>query len=118
MSDLDAGQLAEDIVNKLRTILASDAPKLAHLGVDSVTRLAKHARMIARGWEAGELTDDERDWFLAALARLAADFVRNIVLNTLLTIERAWNAVVGTLWSALRAATGLSGLPLPAIPQS
>lgn len=116
MAAIDVDELASDILQALRVILAEDVPKLAELGVERSRRLAQMADMIAGQWNAGRLTEEDRDWFLDDLARLAADFARTIALKTLLTVERAWNAVAGALWSALRAAVGVAGLPIPAMP--
>ena len=116
MPAINMEDLSGDILAALRAILAEDVLKLAGLGVDRSRRLAQTADMITEQWNAGKLTVEDRDWFLDDLARLAADFARTIAFETLLTVERAWNAVVGVLWTALRAATGVAGLPIPAMP--
>lgn len=113
---IDVDGLAGDILSALRAILGEDAPKLAQLGAERASRLARQADWIAGATLDGTLNEEDRDWFLDDLARMAVDFARTLALHTLLTIERAWNAVVGTLWSALRGALGIAGLPLPALP--
>lgn len=116
MAAINVEELAGDILKALRAILAEDVPKLAELGVERSRRLAQMADMIAGQWNRGELSEEDRDWFLDDLARMSADFARTIALETLLTVERAWNAVAGVIWTALRAAIGVAGLPVPAIP--
>jgi hypothetical protein len=115
--DVDA--LGGQIIQALNDSLQGDITVFVAFSERQARGLATQAAWIAEATLTGELTAEDRQWFLDNLEQLAANFARTCAALTLLTIQKAWNAIVGTLWNAINgavgAATGLV-LPVPATP--
>jgi hypothetical protein len=115
----DVEALGGQILKALNDSLQGDIAVFVAFSERQARGLAKQAAWIAEATLAGELTAEDREWFLGNLEELAANFARTCAALTLLTIQKAWNAIVGTLWNAINgaisAATGIV-LPVPAAP--
>jgi hypothetical protein len=115
----DVDQLGAKIINALNESLEGDIMVFVAFADRQARGLAKQAAWIAEATLNGELTAEDREWFLENLKELSTNFARTVVALTLLTIEKAWNAIVGTLWEAINgtisAAIGIV-LPVPAPP--
>ena len=112
--DIDALKTA--IIGKLRDIAQSDID--AHIDfVEKQTKgLATQSAWIARARLEGELDEDDLDFFLEDLRKLSESFVKVVIGLTIITIEKAWNAVVNTLWEAIGGAID-SVLTIPGVPK-
>ncbi len=109
----DLGQLATDIKDAVSGVLQKDITLVTGFSQTQVEQMAKQAAWIAEGTAKGELSDGLRDFFLRDLARIAENFVKVLQGLALLTIEKAWNAVVNVLWKAISGAIGNIALPIP-----
>lgn len=69
---------------------------------------------------SGTLADDDEfyQFFLDDLERNASDMVKHIAMLTALTIEKAWNAVVGILWGGIRTILSGAGVPGNLLPDT
>jgi hypothetical protein len=117
----DPDAIGRTIVTELSTLLQDDIKHHAAFAERQAKALAKQAAWIAEASIAGELNDDDRDWFVENLKRMTENFVRTLVGLTILTIEKAWNAVVNVLWGAINAALEAARMPftfsIPAQPR-
>ena len=82
--------------------------------------LAQQGALIAQSRLAGTLSEDDDlfDFFVQQLKDLTPNFARSVAPMTLLTIEQAWNALVGVVWGTVNKALSagrLAGLPLPTL---
>jgi hypothetical protein len=111
----DIQAVSSSILSELSALLAEDVTDHLSFARRQTLALAKQAAWIAEATALGELDQEDRDWFLASLARSTENFVRAVVALTILTIEKAWNAVVGILWGAIRSAIG-AAIPIPRPP--
>lgn len=111
----DVDQLVAAILGDLNALLDKDIGEYVAFAKTQTKALAKQAAWIAEAAVKGEIDEDERTFFLKDLARLAENFAKVVVGLTLLTIEKAWNAIAGRIWQALSAALKVA-LPLPAVP--
>lgn len=115
----DPTELGRQIIEQLNSLLDRQITLTVGFAEQQARSLAKQAAWIAEATVNGELVAEDRDWFLDNLKTMSENFVRTIVALTLLTIEQAWNAVVGTIWgainNALDAAIGMI-VPTPAAP--
>jgi len=112
---IDIDDLTRQIIGRLDAELGDDITKFVGFAGKQAKRLAKQAAWIAEASAKGELDDDDRNWFLDNLKELSTNFARTVAGLTLLTIEKAWNAVVDILWNAMSTVVG-STLPIPVPP--
>lgn len=108
----DPQQIGTQIVSKLNALANADLAQLSAFADRQATLLAKQAAWIAEATILHELTDDDREWFVNNLKDLTENFARVVVGLTLLTIEKAWNAIVDVLWGAINGAIKAAGIPI------
>jgi len=107
----DPEAIGQAILGRLSEILNEDIRHHAAFAERQAKMLATQAAMITRATIAGELDTDSQAFFLDDLKRLTANLARTLVGLTILTIEKAWNAIVGVLWGAINTALQGAGLP-------
>lgn len=120
--DFDPLALIEKLLGDLQAMLQADWEKVSPYAQRQTKLLAAQAQMIVQSRLAGSLKgeDDLYDFFLEQLKRLAANFARTLAALTVLTLEKIWNKIVGTLWGAINdtlKGAGLVGIILPGVPQ-
>ncbi|MDJ0642962.1 MAG: hypothetical protein QNJ15_09100 [Erythrobacter sp.] len=89
--------------------------------IDSQGRLlAKQTAWIATSRTTGSLKDDDElyEFFVENLKTNTEGFVRSIAMHTIITIEKAWNAVANVLWGAIRTALTGVGIPNSMLPET
>lgn len=119
----DADQLGRDIVAALRGELKGGWKKVSSFATRQARGLSAQAALIARERTIGSLRHDDQlyEFFVGNLREMTENFARTLAALTLLTIERAWNAVAGLLWGAINGAlegAGLGVLALPKVPKA
>ena len=117
---MDHNQIFADIVAALKGELGTGYSTISGF-VDSQGRLlAKQAEKIAVSRISGSLKDDDElyEFFLDSLKSNTENMVKSVVMLTALTIEKAWNAVAGILWGAIRTALSGAGVPDNLLPQT
>lgn len=115
---MDASEIVEQVLAALRGEIGEGFGEIAGFAQRQAEMLAKHAKLIADQRIDGVLRDDDeyyRFW-LDGLERDTLDLARNIAMLSILTIEKAWNAVAGVLWGAMRTILTAAGLPGPLLP--
>ena len=119
ISAIDVNGLVKDLLGTLSEAVNGDIELHVKFADRQAKVLAKQAAWIAEGTVNGELVDEERDWFLSNLGELSANFARTVASLTILTIEKAWNAIVGEIWKAINGAVNTAlgfTLPIPRMP--
>jgi hypothetical protein len=113
-------QILGDIVAALKGELGEGYSTIGNFVQNQGRLLAKQAEDIARSRLEGSLAGDDElfQFFLEGLERNAENMTRSIVMLTALTIEKAWNAVAGILWGAIRSILGGAGVPGHLLPQT
>jgi hypothetical protein len=104
---IDVNQLMEDMKNAASQVINQDVAVLRGFSERQLKALAKQAELIAKGVVSGDIDDDLRDFFLDSLEDMALNFAKTLRGLLMVTIEKVWNAVVGVLWGAISAATGI-----------
>lgn len=112
MAAINPTNLIGVITAAVNGAVGKDITSLQGFARSQVDGLAKQAQLIAGALAAGHLTDAQRDFFLGDLKRTAQDFVKVLAGLTALEVEKAWNAAVNALWSAIGQAAGVA-LPKP-----
>lgn len=108
----DLGELSADLVAAASDAVHTDVSAISGFSQTQVALLSKQAAWISEAAALGEIDGALLDFFLDNLAELARNFVKVLQGLTTIAIERAWNAVVGVLWTAIGTAAGIT-LPLP-----
>lgn len=111
----DVQALSNSIISELSTLIAEDVTHHVGFAHRQTLALAKQAAWITEATALGELDPEDRDWFLGNLARMTENFARTVAALTILTLEKAWNTVVGILWGAIKGAIGAT-IPIPRLP--
>lgn len=119
MSAINIEELAGAIVNALRGELTSGFNSVSAFARTQAKRLATQAALIAEGRLSGQIDDDMLEFFDGQLQVMARNFARAMAERTIITLQRAWNAIVDTVWNSLNRTLNVAGfgtLPVPAAP--
>ncbi|WP_444900268.1 hypothetical protein ACJJIX_00845 [Microbulbifer sp. VAAC004] len=105
---LDVTQLISDIKDATSTVIEHDITEIRGFSERQLSALALQAKLIAKAIMENEIGEDLRDYFLDSIEDMALNFARTLRGLLAVTIEKIWNAVVGVIWTALEACTGIS----------
>jgi hypothetical protein len=113
--------ILDGIVAALRGELGAGFAEISSLVNAQGTLLAVQAEHITTSRLSGSLKDDDElfGFFLDGLRKNAENLAKSVVMLSALTIEKAWNAIAGTVWAAIRGTLAGAGVPsalLPATP--
>ncbi|MFN4211289.1 MAG: hypothetical protein ACK4G5_12040 [Devosia sp.] len=114
---------AQDVIDTLRGVLLGEWSKISSFATTQVKMLAIQGQLIANARVTGELReeDDLFKLFVDQLRSMTQNFARTLAAKTVLTLEKAWNAVAKVLWEAVNtvlAGAGLATLKLPGAPKA
>ncbi|GAA4128563.1 hypothetical protein ACFFTN_04470 [Aminobacter aganoensis] len=104
--------VSKKILSSLTKIIGDDVRDHVQFAEEQTKLLAKQAALIAQAAISGDIDADDRDFFTESLRASAENFARTLVALTILTIEKAWNALVSILWGAINKAIESAGLPI------
>ena len=111
-SPIDVDQLLASLKDVATGIIKQDVTTVTGYSERQLQAMAQQAKWIAAATLSGELSSDMRDFFLGTLKESAINFANTLKGLVLITIEKVWNALVNTLWSAIGNAIGVA-LPVP-----
>ena len=113
-------QILDDMVAALKGELGEGYSTIKSFVESQGKLLAKQAESIATSRIGGSLREDDDlyEFFLENLRNNAENMAKAIVMMSALTIEKAWNAVAGVLWGAIRTALSGAGVPGNLLPQN
>lgn len=116
---MDHQQILNDIAGALKGELGDGYSSIKSFVESQGRLLAKQAEDITKSRINGSLANDDElfQFFLEGLERNALNMARSLVMLSALTIEKAWNAVAGVLWGAIRTALSGAGVPGALLPQ-
>jgi hypothetical protein len=105
---IDVNQLLADMKTAVDGVVQKDAATIEGYSERQLQAMAQQAKWIAAATLSGELTSDMRDFFLNTLKDSAINFANTLKGLVVITIEKIWNALVNTLWTAIGTATGVA----------
>jgi adenylate kinase len=113
---LDVQGTIDALLTALRGAAGTGWTAISGFASKQAPQLVHQAEMIAQSRANGSLKDDDElfQFFVDQLADSVKEVAHYIAAMTVLTIEKAWNAMVGVIWGALQKALG--ALPWPALP--
>ena len=111
---MKASEILANILDLLRGELGDGFSSVRTFAQNQSENIAELAVVIARERVSGVLRTNNQMFhrFVDRLKRHVEIFARDLAMLTVLTIERAWNLVVGEVWGAINAAISGIGLPL------
>lgn len=117
---MDHTQILGNIIAVLKGELGAGYSEISSFVEKQGRLLAKQAEDIAKSRIDGSLANDDElfEFFLENLKANAENMAKSIVMLTILTIEKAWNAVAGVLWGAIRTILGGAGVPGELLPET
>lgn len=117
---MDYQDILNRIVAALNRELGQGFSAISNYTNEQGRLLAKQASGIALSRASGSLANDDEQYhfFLANLKTNTENFVKSIVMLTALTIEKAWNAVAGILWGAIRTILQSAGVADNLLPET
>ena len=112
-------QILNDMVAALQGELGSGYSTIQSFVQSQGKLLAKQAESIATSRISGSLKGDDElyEFFLDNLKNNAENMTKSVVMLSALTIEKAWNAIAGVLWGAIRTTLAGAGVPGNLLPQ-
>lgn len=118
---MNVQEVVGESISSLQGVLGDDWGKVSSFAEKQMKMLATQAAWIAESRTLGSLRNDDElfEFFTAQLERMTLNFVRSLAALTLLTVEEAWNAIVGVVWKHVNLALGAAGLgqlPVPEAP--
>ena len=109
---IDVQALVGQVTRAVSTQIGKDVTTLAGFSHDQVEELARQAQLIAAAFASGHLTEHDRNFFLDNLKQTTRDFANTLAGLAVVEVEKAWNAAVTALWSAISTAAK-TALPAP-----
>ena len=109
---IDIPTLINDMKNAATSILKKDVTTLDGFSERQIKDIAQQAAQISLGIASGEITAETKDFFLDNLKEMTRNLAATLAGMVAVTVESLWNALVGVLWKAISAATGV-GLNIP-----
>lgn len=109
---IDVNILMSNMQSAASQVLGKDVTKLRGFSERQMKAIAQQAELIAMGIASGGITEETQEFFLDSLEDMALNFAQTLRGLLMVTVEKVWNAVVGEIWKAIAAATGLD-LPDP-----
>ncbi len=112
--------IVTQIVGTLKGELKDSFGTIKMFAEEQAERLARFALVIAEERAFGTLKKNNTMFkrFTKRLEEQTEAFARHLVMLTVLTLEKAWNAIVGVVWGAINSIIANTGLPieLPDVP--
>ncbi|OAO01613.1 hypothetical protein [Parasphingorhabdus sp.] len=117
---MDAADILNDMLGALQGELSDGYSEISEFAERQGRMLAKQAEHLAKERADGFLTDDDElfAFFLEGMQRDTENMARSIAMLTVLTIEKAWNAVANALWGGLRTILAGAGVPGSLLPET
>ncbi len=105
-------ELFSQILKKLSEILRESQESLTHYSKRQLELLSQKAIWLASSRATGDLKNNDKlfEHFEDNLKESAHNFAKTIALHTIATLQKAWNAIVGTLWDAMDMILGKVGI--------
>jgi hypothetical protein len=113
-------QILDDIAAALKGELGSGFSQISTFVQTQGRLLARQAEGIARERADGELAGDDEffEFLLGNLQRNTRNMAQSVAMLTILTIEKAWNAIANALWGGIRQILSNAGVPAGLLPET
>lgn len=117
---MNAADILNDMLGALQGELSDGYSEISEFAERQGRMLAKQAEHLATERADGFLTGDDElfAFFLEGMKRDTENMARSIAMLTVLTIEKAWNAVANALWGGLRTILAGAGVPGALLPET
>ncbi len=104
---IDVSTLISDMKQAASQALSKDVTTLRGFSERQLKAIAQQAELVSSGIESGGITEETSEFFLDSLEDMVLSFTKTLRGLMMVTIEKVWNAMVGVIWKAIGAATGM-----------
>jgi hypothetical protein len=104
MAGIDLGKLVDDSISAASAAIGDDITKIDGFARSQFAAIAQLAADITADRLAGRLTEQEFEVLMKRMPNLVKNTINTLRGLTLVTVEKAWNAVAGTVQNAIRTA--------------
>lgn len=111
---IDTTQLVADMKSAATQAIGSDVSTIRGFAERQLQAIAQQAEFVATGIATKQISPDLQEFFLDGLKDMARNFVKTLNGLVMVTVEKAWNAVVGVIWNAISKAANIV-LPAPVL---
>lgn len=98
-------ELINEIKDVASSVLEKDVATIRGFSERQVKAIGKQTLIIQKGILSGDIDEDLKEFFFDGLEAMALNFVNTLKGILSVTIEKIWNAIVDTLWSAIESVT-------------
>ena len=117
---IDIDEFAAEVFERVKGELSEGWDDINNFRKSQLKKLSRQAVIVGKLRVEGELTGDTEmfEFFLEQLEDKVENLAIAVANLTVLTLQRAWNAIVGVFWGAINeivSGAGLAGLPIPAL---
>lgn len=107
MAGIDLDKLVGDSIAAASAAIGDDITRMEGFARSQFLAIAQNAADIVEDRIAGRLSESEAKMLLDRIPRLVRNTINTLRGLTLVTVEKAWNAVAMTVQNAVRSALGL-----------
>lgn len=116
--NISVSDITNDLLVVLEKELGDGFKTISTLATEQARQLAEYSTRIVQARTTGSLKDDDDRFrfFVKNLEEMTNNLARAVANLTILTLERAWNAIVEVIWGVINTAlqgAGLTLLPVP-----
>ncbi len=111
---MKVSEIVSNILGELSNELGNGFASVRTFAKNQSENIAELAVVISRERVSGILKTNNQMFnrFVERLKKHVELFARDLALLTVLTIEKAWNLIVGEVWGAINSAISSVGVPL------
>ncbi|MBP6819362.1 hypothetical protein V6B08_16080 [Ferrovibrio sp. MS7] len=106
MPAIDVNALVGQLTGAVNTAIGQDVTQVQGFAQAQMQALAQQGALVASGIASGQIGPDLEPFFLDSLKTMARNLVNVLKGLAAVMLEKAWNALVGALWSAIGGAIG------------
>ncbi len=106
MPQFDIDEIIKASIQAASDAIGNDVTEIEGFAREQFEAIAKHSATLAEDRLAGRLTEDEFDELMDGVPELVKNTVNSLKGQSLITLEKAWNAIASTLQGAVKGAIG------------
>lgn len=106
MTAIDPAALTGQLIQAVTGAIGQDVTQAEGFAQAQMQALAQQGALVAAGIASGQIGEDVQPFLLDGLKTMARNLVNTLKGLAVVMIEKAWNALVNTLWSVIGAAIG------------
>lgn len=113
-------QILSAITTALKNEIGEDLTSIQNFIDSQGNLISQQALWIAESRAYGTLknNDDLFNYFTGALKRDTIGLAQSVAMHSIITIEKAWNAIANVVWGSIRTILTGAGIPANLLPET